>query len=83
MIITFIINALVTFINGFFFLLPSVELPEGVENFLTNGVAYYKMFSDMFPPTDLFLSLMLWYFAFKIGMLVAKFFFGSRLPTLN
>lgn len=83
MIITFIINTLVTFVNGFFGLLPPVELPDGVQSFLSNGVAYYKMFSDMFPPTDLFMSLMLWYFTFKIGMLIAKFFFGSRLPTLN
>lgn len=66
-----------------FFLLPNVSLPDGVESFLSDGVAYYKMFANFFPPGDLFLELTLWYFTFKVGMIVAKFFFGARLPSLN
>lgn len=83
MILTFLISSLVTAINSIFFLLPTVSLPEGVSNFLSNGVAYYRMFSDFFPPGGFFLELMLWYFTFKIGMIIAKFFLGARLPTLT
>lgn len=82
MIITLILQVLVYMISGIFWLLPTVSLPVGVVSAMTNMVQYYNSFLDIFPfavlPTQIFLWIIL---PFEIGLLIAKFFLGSRIPA--
>lgn len=82
MILSAIITLIVTFLTMVFQLLPTVEeLPWGTDAYLGQGVQYFKLLADFFPPFATLLTAFLLYVSFKLLMLVIKFFLGSRTPS--
>lgn len=83
MIWTFILNAIISVVGAMLAFLPDVEvLPWGTDEFFVNSVGYYKYVALFFPPLTLFLTLTLIFLAYKLTIILAKFFLGARLPHL-
>jgi len=82
MIFFFIIQAVVYVISLFLAPFPVVEtLPWGTDSFLASGMGYYRTLMAFFPPFSTVLSAFLLYVAFRLGIIVLRFFLGSRTPT--
>lgn len=84
MIFYFLIKAVLGVLAVLTIWLPVVDqLPWGVDNYLADGVAYYKLIGETIPLLGLMLDLTTLYLAFKLLLIVLKFFLGSRLPVHN
>jgi len=82
MITYLILSFLVSIVGILFSLFPIIEeLPWGVDSFLASGVSTFKAMSTFFPPFETLLSCALIYVSFRMGLLVIKFFLGSRVPS--
>jgi len=82
MIFSFILLAVTSFLSFVFAMFPTVtELPWGVDNFVVSGVGYYKALMHFFPPFSTVLNAFLIYIGFRLGILILRFFLGSRTPT--
>jgi len=59
------------------------ELPWGVDAFFSDGMGYYRYLAEFFPPFSTVLQAFLLYIAFKLAIIVLRFFLGSRTPTTH
>lgn len=82
MIFFFVIQALVYVVSLFLAPFPIItELPWGMDNFLASGMGYYRNLMAFFPPFSTVLTAFLLYLAFRLSIIVLRFFLGSRTPT--
>lgn len=82
MIFFFIIQALIYIVSLFFAPFPTVEeLPWGIDSFVSQGVSGFRYLMEFYPPFSTVLSAFILYLAYKLSILVLRFFMGSRTPT--
>jgi len=82
MITYLLIKAVLVILSVFTIWLPRVDvLPWGVDGALVNGVAILKKLGGVYPMVSTVLTAFLIYVAFRISLLVLKFFLGSRTPS--
>jgi len=83
MITLAILNLLYYSIAWVFYLLPNVSLDSGVSVALHSAVSAYNGFMATFPFAQIVWTSFLWLLAFEGSILIARFFFGSRLPIVS
>lgn len=84
MIISFLLNAILTGLSVLFSLLPVVEeLPFGLDAFFVSGVGGYKQLMAFFPPLETVLIAFGVYLGFRIILLIMRVFLGSNSPTVT
>jgi len=81
MIIDALISIIVLFINGVFFILPEVSLPNQVSSVLESMITTWNAFIITFPYAQTATTIFFWIVVFEIGLLITKFFLGSRTPV--
>lgn len=82
MIISWILNFVVAFFSLVFFLIPVVSLPAPILSIFSTAVSYWNMFLETFPYASIVWTMFLTVIIpFELGMLIFRFFLGSRLPA--
>jgi len=82
MIIILLLNFLLLIIGAVFSFFPVVlELPFGIDGFLTTAVGYFIGIFDTIPYLEVVWTSFKWIIVFEIALLVLKLFFGSRSPV--
>lgn len=81
--ITYLILRVIILLVGFIFaVFPIITvLPWGVDEFLVSAIGSYRHLAEFFPPLSLLLTLSLLYIGFKLGIIMLRFFLGSRTPS--
>lgn len=73
MIWSILIDAIVWFLNAVFSFFPKVlELPFGMDESLVTVFGYWYGFLAVFWPLEIVWTLVLWYYAIKIGLWVLR-----------
>jgi len=83
MIFTFIMSILFLPIKLVLGILPKVETIPYIDEGLVTGIGYFRVFADFFPPFYTMLTLFGAWLIIKSSLMIAKFFLGNRLPTLQ
>jgi len=84
MIVYMLISVVISIVGVLFSLFPVIEeLPWGVDAFIVQGVGGYKLLATAFPPLSTVMTIFLIYISFRLGMILLRFFLGSRTPTTS
>jgi len=81
MIFYLIIMGIITIIGAIFGVLPQVTTLPYIDQYIVDGVSYYKLLAALFPPFATGLTVFLLYLSFRIGLILLKVILGSRTPT--
>lgn len=77
-----LLTVVITLVGFLFGLFPLItELPWGLDAVVVQGVGGYKLLATAFPPLSTVLTIFLIYISFRLGMILLRFFLGSRTPT--
>lgn len=61
--------------------LPTADtLPWGLDDIWTDAIAYFKGFTELFPPMEIVFQAFMIYLGFRLLLIVVKIFVGSRVP---
>lgn len=81
MILNFLLEFFLTMINSAIVIVPKVTLPVAISSNLTLAMGYWNTFEGIFPFAEYLMFLMLTVILpFELGLLLLKFFLGSRAP---
>jgi len=82
MIIFFVLTFILTIVSFIFAPFPTIsELPWGIDSVMVSGVSGFKYLAELYPPFSTVLTAFLVYIGFRVGIILLRFFLGSRTPT--
>jgi len=84
MILYLLIQIIIFVVSLVFAPFPTVtELPWGIDGVVETAMGNFRALMEFFPPFSTVLNAFLLYIAFRLGILVLRFFLGSRTPTVH